>query len=106
MDKEAFEADEARRVKEQALGVLSLLTSREDFTPEQRERLAMLVSMHPAQDADRTQQQTEISHLLQSSDQKRIQELRRNLQRMRENRQRMRRPRPPRHKSQDKPSNP
>ena len=94
-------ADEARRVKEQALGVLSLLTSRDDFTPEQRERLAMLVSMHPAQDADRTQQQTEISLLLQSSDQKRIQELRRNLQRMRENRQRMRRtgdPRPPRHK--------
>ena len=98
--------DEARRVNEQALGVLSLLTSRDDFTPEQRERLAMLVSMHPSQDADRSQQQQEISLLLQSSDQKRMQELRRNLQRMRENRQRMRRPYPPRRKSQDKPTNP
>ncbi len=111
--------DEARRVNEQALGVLSLLTSRDDFTPEQRERLAMLVSMHPSQDADRSQQQQEISLLLQSSDQKRMQELRRNLQRMRENRQRMRRsghsrpPRPnakpkrsPQAPPQDKPSSP
>ena len=84
-------AEEARRVNEQTLGVLSLVTSRDDFTQEQRERLAMLVSMHPAQDADRSQQETEISLLLQSSDEKRMQELRINMQRMRQNRQRMRR---------------
>lgn len=109
-------AEEARRVNEQTLGVLSLVTSRDDFTQEQRERLAMLVSMHPAQDADRSQQETEISLLLQSSDEKRLQELRRNMRRMRENRQRMRRmghpgphpskPASPKPQQPPKPSNP
>ena len=84
-------ADEAKRINEQTLGVLALMTSREDFTKEQRERLAFLVSML-GNAGDRSQQESELATLLQSSTDKRLQDLRRNMQRMRENRRQVRRP--------------
>lgn len=77
---------QALAFNEKTLGVLSLLTSRADFTPEMREKLVMLVSMHPSEDAARTQQEAEISLLLQSYDDKRMQELRSRIQQMRRRR--------------------
>lgn len=74
---------EAMVFNEKTLGVLSLLTSRADFTPEMREQLVMLVSMHPTEDAARAQQEAEISLLLQSYDEQRMQELRSRIRRMR-----------------------
>ena len=82
--------DEASSFNEKTLGVLSLLTSRADFTPAMRERLVMLVSMHPTEESARSQQEAEISLLLQSYDEKRMQELRSRIQ------QQMRRHRGPR----------
>ena len=75
---------EALAFNEKTLGVLSLLTSRADFTPEMREKLVMLVSLHPTEDAARAQQEAEISLLLQSYDEKRMQELRSRIRRMRQ----------------------
>ena len=75
---------EALAFNEKTLGVLSLLTSRADFTPEMREKLVMLVSLHPTEDAARAQQEAEISLLLQSYDEKRMQELRTRIRRMRQ----------------------
>ena len=77
---------EAEREYEKTLGVLSLLTSRDDFTPEMRERLVMLVSMHPTEASARTQQEAEISLLLQKYDEKRMQELRSRMRQMRHRR--------------------
>lgn len=74
---------EAMVFNEKTLGVLSLLTSRADFTPEMREQLVMLVSMHPTEEAARAQQEAEISLLLQSYDEQRMQELRNRIRRMR-----------------------
>lgn len=74
---------EAMVFNEKTLGVLSLLTSRADFTPEMREQLVLLVSMHPTEEAARAQQEAEISLLLQSYDEKRMQELRSRMRQMR-----------------------
>ena len=79
------------------LGVLSLITSRADYTPEMRERLAMLVSMHPQADAARSQQEAELSLLLESHDEKRLQEVRERIQKMRARRPRFNSPPSPRH---------
>lgn len=67
---------EAMVYNEKTLGVLSLLTSRADFTPEMREQLVMLVSLHPTEEAARAQQEAEISLLLQTYDEQRLEELR------------------------------
>ena len=85
----AGEVERAHRENEMTLGVISLITTRSDYTPEMRERLAVLVSMHPQADAARTQQEAEISLLLESMDEKRMQEVRQRIKSMRS-----RRPRP------------
>ena len=77
---------EAMIFNEKTLGVLSLLTSRADFTPEMREQLVMLVSMHPTEEGARAQQEAEISLLLQSYDEQRMQELRSRMRQMRHRR--------------------
>ncbi|MBQ5665098.1 MAG: serine/threonine protein kinase [Akkermansia sp.] len=79
----AGNAERAARENEMTLGVLSLITSRADYTPEMRERLAMLVSMHPQADAARSQQEAEISLLLESHDEKRLEEVRKRMKQMR-----------------------
>lgn len=91
-------ADEAARENDMTLGVLSLLTSRADFSPEMRMRLVMLVSMHPEAEDAKSQQQAEISLLLQSYDETRLKAIRDRLKAMREHKPRRvgSRPRPPR----------
>ncbi len=84
--------DEAAREHERTLGVLSFLTNRSDFTPEMRERLAMLVGMHPEGTTDREQQEAELKLLLQSHEAERAKALRERLRSMREHRPR--RPQP------------
>ena len=79
----------ARREKEMTLGVVSLITTRSDYTPEMRERLAMLVSVQPQADDARDVQEEEISLLLDSLDEKRMKEVRERIKAMR-----TRRPRP------------
>lgn len=76
-------AEEAARENEMTLGVLSLLTSRSDFSPEMRMRLVMLVSMHPEAEDEKSQQQAEISLLLQSYDETRLKAIRDRLKVMR-----------------------
>ncbi len=82
----AGKAEEAARENERTLGVLSFLSNRADFTPELRERLAMLVGMHPQGAADREQQEAELKLLLQNHDAERAKALRARLQQMRERR--------------------
>ena len=79
----AGNAERAARENEMTLGVLSLITSRADYTPEMRERLAMLVSMHPQADSARSQQEAEISLLLESLDEKRLREVRERMKQLR-----------------------
>lgn len=76
-------AEEAARENDMTLGVLSLLTSRADFSPEMRMRLVMLVSMHPQAEDAKSQQEAEISLLLQSYDEQRLQAIRDRLKAMR-----------------------
>ena len=85
----AGQEDRARREKEMTLGVVSLITMRSDYTPEMRERLAMLVSEQPQADDDRDVQEEEISLLLDSLDERRMKEVRERIKSMR-----ARRPRP------------
>lgn len=91
----AGETDRAHQENEMTLGVISLITTRADYTPEMRERLAMLVSMHPKAEKDRTQQEAEISLILESHDAKRLQEVRERIRKMR-TRTPHHAPRPPR----------
>lgn len=79
---EAGDPARAARENDMTLGVISLITSRADYTPEMRERLALLVSMHE-RGKNRTQQEAEISLLLESMDEKRMQEVRRRINSMR-----------------------
>lgn len=74
--------ERATRENEMTLGVLSLIMSRADYTPEMRERLAVLVSMHPQAADARSQQEAEISLLLENHDEKRLQEVRERIQRI------------------------
>ena len=99
----AGQEERARREKEMTLGVVSLITMRSDYTPEMRERLAMLVSVQPQADAARDVQEEEISLLLDSLDEKRMKEVRERIKSMR-----ARRPRsnwgatmPPNHRKRD-----
>ncbi len=80
--------EDAARENERTLGVLSFLTNRADFTPEMRERLVMLVGMHPQGAADKEQQEAELKLLLQSYDAERARALREKLQEMRSHRPR------------------
>lgn len=80
---DAGNQERALRENEMTLGVLSLITARSDYTPEMRERLALLVSMHPQRADARTQQEAEISLLLESHDEKRLQEVRHRINEMR-----------------------
>jgi hypothetical protein len=75
--------ERAARENEMTLGVLSLITTRADYTPEMRSRLAVLVSMHPQAEAARSQQEAEISLLLESHDEKRLEEVRKEINRLR-----------------------
>lgn len=75
--------EEARREHERTLGVLALLTSRADFSPELRERLVLLVGMQPRPGKLQEQQEEEIMLLLESCDEKRRNALRQRLQKMR-----------------------
>lgn len=78
--------ERAARENEMTLGVISLIMARGDYTPEMRERLAMLVSMHPQTSDVRTQQEAEISLLLENHDEKRLKDVRERMQRMRRGR--------------------
>lgn len=84
----AASGDSARAARENdmTLGVISLITTRADYTPEMRERLAVLVSMHPKAEDARSQQQAEISLLLESSDEKRLREVRNRIKSIRDRR--------------------
>lgn len=75
--------ERASRENEMTLGVISLITSRADYTPEMRERLAFLVSLHPQKNKDRSQQEAEISLLLESHDAQRLREVRERMQQLR-----------------------
>ncbi|MBR7109116.1 MAG: serine/threonine protein kinase [Akkermansia sp.] len=75
--------DAAAKENERTLAILSFLTERADFTPEMRERLVMLVAMHPQHEQGRTQQEQEIRTLLQNYDDARIKELQQRMQRLR-----------------------
>lgn len=88
---DAGNQERALRENEMTLGVISLITARSDYTPEMRERLALLVSMHPQRADARTQQEAEISLLLESHDEKRLQEVRRRINEMRARRPRFHR---------------
>jgi len=84
---EAGAPDRAARENEMTLGVISLIASRADYTPEMRERLAVLVSMH-GRGKNRSQQEAELSLLLESMDEKRMQEVRQRINSMRARRHR------------------
>lgn len=81
--REAGRVDEAAREGERTLGVLSFLTSRADFTQDIRERLIMLVAMHPVREDERARQQEELRTLLHNYDESRIENLRRRMLKMR-----------------------
>lgn len=89
----AGDSQRAARENEMTLGVISLITTRTDYTPEMRERLAVLVSMHPKAEDARSQQQAEISLLLESLDEKRLQDVRKRMKAIRD-----RHKRPPHHR--------
>ena len=99
----AGQEDRARREKEMTLGVVSLITMRSDYTPEMRERLAMLVSVQPQADAARDVQEEEISLLLDSLDEKRMKEGRERIKSMRARRPRSNwgAPMPPNHRKRE-----
>lgn len=82
----AGDSERAARENEMTLGVLSLITTRSEYTPEMRARLAMLVSMHPQAPEARSHQEAEISLLLESLDEKRMKEVRSRVMRMRSRR--------------------
>ena len=82
---------EAAKESERTLGVLSLLTSRADFTQEVRERLIMLVAMRPAGDSH-VSREDELRTLLQNYDGKRIENLHRRMKEIRREHTRMREP--------------
>ena len=94
--RQAGKSVEAAKEGERTLGILSFLTSRTDFTQEIRERLIMLVAMHPAREEERTRREEELRTLLQNYDGNRIENLRRRLEYMRhemeQRRNRMREP--------------
>ena len=90
----AGKAEEAARENDMTLGVLSLLTSRAEFSPEMRMRLVMLVSMHPQAEDAKSQQEAEISLLLRNYDEERLRDIRARLKAMR-NQMRRRAPRRP-----------
>ncbi|MBE6435775.1 MAG: serine/threonine protein kinase [Akkermansiaceae bacterium] len=81
--KQQGQPDSAAKENERTLAILSFLTERADFTPEMRERLVMLVAMHPQHEQGRTQQEQEIRTLLQNYDDARIKELQQRMQRLR-----------------------
>lgn len=81
--KQQGQADAAAKENERTLAILSFLTERADFTPEMRERLVMLVAMHPQHEQGRTQQEQEIRTLLQNYDDARIKALQQRMQRLR-----------------------
>ena len=97
--REAGKSAEAAKEGERTLGVLSFLTSRADFTQEIRERLIMLVAMHPAREDDRNRREEELRTLLQNYDGKRIENLRRRMHRIRRELNQRRHYRSPRVKS-------
>ncbi len=74
---------EATREGERTLGVLSFLTARADFSQKTRERLIMLVTMHPVHEDDRARREEELRTLLKDYDGRRIRNLKRRMQRIR-----------------------
>ena len=82
---------EAAKEVERTLGVLSLLTSRADFTQEIRERLIMLVAMHSG-GASYQNREEELRTLLQNYDDKRIENLQHRMREIRREHIRMREP--------------
>lgn len=76
---------EAAQENERTLAVLSFLTERADFTPDMRERLVMLVAMHPQHEQGRSQQEDEIRTLMKNYDDARIKDLQQRMQRLRAN---------------------
>lgn len=91
----AGKSKEAEREAERTLGVLTFLTARADFSQKTRERLIMLVAMHPATDEDRARREEELRTLLKDYDGRRIDNLRRRMERLRREMNRRRDPRTP-----------
>lgn len=81
---------DASKEGERTLGVLSFLTARSDFSQKTRERLIMLVAMHPANEEDRARREEELRTLLRDYDGRRIQNLKKRMQRMRREMQKVR----------------
>ncbi len=79
----AGEEAQAAREGERTLGVLSLLTSRSDFSQDIRERLIMFVAMRPAHESDFQHREAELRTLLKDYDDGRIQNLRHRMQQLR-----------------------
>ncbi len=79
----AGRSEEASKEGERTIGVLSFLTSRADFSQKTRERLIMLVTMHPAREEESARREEELRTLLRDYDGRRIQILKRRMQRMR-----------------------
>ncbi len=82
----AGEHDRAERENAMTLGVLSLITTRAEYTPDIRERLAVLVSMHPKAADARSLREAEISLLLDNMDEKRLKDVRDRIRKIRSRR--------------------
>lgn len=79
----AGHSEEAGKEGERTIGVLSFLTARTDFSQKTRERLIMLVAMHPVREEESSRREEELRTLLRDYDGRRIQTLKRRMQRMR-----------------------
>lgn len=79
----AGHTDMARSERERTLGVLSFVTSRNDFTPAVREKLVQWVALHYLHGNDAAQHELELRTLLKDYDAERIRNLRDRMLRMR-----------------------
>lgn len=95
--------EEADKAREQMIGVVNLLTSRSDFSPELKKRIVGIVSRKFPEGAAEDTSQDELGRLLRNHDQQRRGALR---QRMKWRREGARRVPPPRRPGGDMPGRP
>lgn len=80
---QAGHKEQAQSERERTLGVLSFVTSRNDFTPAVREKLVRAVALHSLHGDDAAQHELELRTLLKDYDAERIKSLRDRMLRMR-----------------------
>lgn len=80
---QAGHKEQAQSERERTLGVLSFVTSRNDFTPAVREKLVRSVALHSLHGDDAAQHELELRTLLKDYDAERIKSLRDRMLRMR-----------------------